>query len=89
MKVKPIGERLLVEPKDETEDTSEGGIIIPEMAKEKPRIGVIKAVGQLDVDLKVGDTIMYGKFAGADSIAVDGVECIIMDISHVMAKLED
>ena len=73
MRIKPFEDRVLVEPEEITESKSEGGIIIPDTAKEKPRKGKVVEVGtdeDLAKNIKVGDTIIYAKFTG-DEIEVE------------------
>ena len=87
VKVKPLADRILVEPAAAEERTI-GGIIIPDTAKEKPLRGRVIAVGSGKKDepmtLKKGDNILYGKYAGTE-ITIDGVEYLIMRESDVYA----
>ena len=87
MNVKPLSDRVLIEPAPAEEVTS-GGIIIPDSAKEKPLKGSVVAVGNGTKDeemvLKVGDTVLYGKYAGTE-IELDGEKYIIMRQSDVLA----
>jgi len=80
MNIKPLADRVLVEPAAAEEKTA-GGIIIPDTAKEKPMRGVIVAVGDGKKDepitVKVGDTVLYGKYAGTE-LTVDGKDYLIM-----------
>lgn len=89
MKVKPLADRVLVEPK-EAETKTASGLYIPDTAKEKPQQGVVVAVGSGKKDepmeLKAGDTILYGKYAGTE-ITVEGKEYLIMRQSDVLAIL--
>jgi chaperonin GroES len=75
MTIKPLSDRVLVEPAPAEEKI--GGIIIPDSAKEKPQRGTVKAVGNGTKDeamvVKPGDTVLYGKYAGTE-IEVDGQE---------------
>ena len=76
MKVKPIGERVLIEPV-ETEEKTAGGIYIPDTAKEKTNEGKVLAVGDAkDMPVKVNDRIMYESFSGSD-VNVDGKKLMI------------
>ena len=88
MKIVPLDDRVLVEPASE-EETTASGIIIPDTAKEKPRRGTVRAVGN-DEDLqeliKEGDVILYGKYAG-DELQYDGSEYLIINRSDILAKL--
>jgi len=87
MKVKPLADRVLVEPAAAETKTS-GGIIIPDTAKEKPMRGKIIAVGNGKPDepmtVKAGDTVLYGKYAGTE-INIDGEEYLIMRESDIYA----
>jgi chaperonin GroES len=94
MKVRPLNDRLLVRRVEEAE-TVKGGIIIPDTAKEKPQEGEVIAVGtgkvldngtKLDLDVKVGDKILFGKYSGTD-IKVDGEEMLILREDEVLAVL--
>lgn len=85
--LKPLADRVLVEPAPAEEKTS-SGIIIPDTAKEKPQKGSVVAVGAGKKDepltVKVGDTILYGKYAGTE-ITIDGKEYLIMRESDIFA----
>ncbi len=85
--VKPLADRVLVEAA-EAETKTAGGIIIPDTAKEKPMKGKVIAVGPGKKDepttVKVGDSILYGKYAGTE-ILVDGKEYLIMKESDIYA----
>lgn len=82
--IKPLSDRVLVEP-DTAEEKTESGIIIPDSAKEKPQKGTVKAVGsgkvengnKIDLTVKEGDKVLYGKYAGTE-ITLDGTEYLIM-----------
>ena len=96
MKIRPLHDRVVVRRKEEQE-TSAGGILLPGSAKEKPNQGEVVAVGNgkvLDngetraVDVKVGDTVVFGKYAGSDTIDVDGEELIILSESDIKAVVE-
>ncbi len=81
VKIKPLGDRVLVQPM-EAEEVMSGGIIIPDSAKEKPQEGEIVAVGpgQPDGDaltVKVGDKVIYSKYAGTE-IKLDGLDYLLM-----------
>ena len=95
MKLKPLGDRLVVKPK-ETEETTASGIILPETAKEKPQQGEVLAVGpgrrdddgdRIDMDVVVGDIVLYAKYAGTE-IKVDGDKLLILKESDVLAIVE-
>ena len=85
--IKPLADRVLVEPAS-AEETTATGIIIPDTAKEKPMRGTIIAVGEGKKDepltVKVGDAILYGKYAGTE-ITVDDKEYLIMRESDIFA----
>ncbi len=95
MKLKPLGDRLVVEPK-EREETTASGIILPETAKEKPQEGLVIAVGpgrrdddgdRIDMDVEVGDTVLYAKYAGTE-IKLEGKKLLILKESDVLAIVE-
>ena len=89
MSVKPLSDRVLVLPNPAEEKTA-GGLFIPDTAKEKPLMGTVKAVGPGTADVKmevaVGDTVMYGKYAGTE-IHIDGTDYLIMKQADIMAVL--
>ena len=95
MQIRPLHDRILVEPLDAEEKTA-GGIIIPDTAKEKPMEGKIVAVGKgsrndegkiAALDVKKGDRILYGKWSGTE-VKVDGDDYLIMKESDVMGVIE-
>ncbi len=85
--VKPLADRVLVEPA-EAEQKTAAGIIIPDTAKEKPQKGTIVAIGDGKKDepitVKVGDNILYGKYSGTE-ITIDGKNYLIMRESDIYA----
>jgi len=85
--ITPLADRVLVEPAAAEEKTA-GGIIIPDTAKEKPMKGTVVAVGTGKKDepitVKVGDMVLYGKYAGTE-LTVDGVDYLIMRESDIYA----
>ncbi|MCU0421199.1 MAG: co-chaperone GroES [Bacteroidia bacterium] len=87
--LKPLADRVLVEPAAAEEKTV-GGIIIPDTAKEKPQRGKVIAVGNGKKDepltVKAGDTVLYGKYSGTE-ISVDGKDYLIMRESDIFAIL--
>ena len=89
MNIKPLSDRVLIAPAAAEEKTV-GGIIIPDTAKEKPLKGQVVAVGNGTKDeamvLKVGDTVLYGKYAGTE-LEVEGERYLIMRQSDVLAVL--
>jgi chaperonin GroES len=89
VKIKPLADRVLVEAAA-AEDKTAGGIIIPDTAKEKPQKGTVVAVGPGKKDepmtVKVGDSVLYGKYAGTE-ITVDGENYLIMRESDIVAVI--
>ena len=85
--VTPLHDRVIVKPAAAEEKTA-GGIIIPDTAKEKPQRGTVVAAGpgkkDEPVTVKVGDTVLYGKYAGTE-IQIDGDELLIMRESDILA----
>ena len=84
-KIKPMADRVVIEPLEETEEMR-GGLYIPDTAKEKPMQGTVVAVGPgrrtdqgelIEVELKKGDKILYGKYSGTE-VTVDGNEYLIV-----------
>ncbi|MBW2285122.1 MAG: co-chaperone GroES [Deltaproteobacteria bacterium] len=95
MKVRPLHDRIIVE-RIEEEETTKGGIIIPDTAKEKPAEGKIAAVGngkllengkRLPLQVKKGDRVLFGKYAGTE-IKIEGEERLIMREDDVIAIVE-
>lgn len=90
MTIKPLSDRVLIEPAKAEEKTA-GGIIIPDSAKEKPLKGTVKAVGNGTKDeemvVKVSDEVLYGKYAGTE-IEVDGEKFLMMKQSDILAIVE-
>ena len=95
VKIKPLADRVLVEPQAAEEKTA-SGIIIPDSAKEKPSEGKVVAVGNgksLDngevkaLDVKKGDKVLFGKYAGTE-IKIEGVEHLIMREDDIIAVVE-
>jgi chaperonin GroES len=94
MKVKPLHDRILVKRIEETE-TTQGGIIIPDTAKEKPQEGKVIAVGagkrddkgeRIPMEIKKGDRVLFGKYGGTE-IKLDGVEHVILREDEVLGIL--
>ncbi|NTW31569.1 MAG: co-chaperone GroES [Bacteroidetes bacterium] len=87
LNIKPLADRVLVEPAPAEAKTA-GGIIIPDTAKEKPQKGVVIAIGTGKKDepmtVKVGDNVLYGKYAGTE-ITVEGKDYLIMKESDIYA----
>jgi chaperonin GroES len=87
LKIKPLADRVLVEPASAEVKTA-GGIIIPDTAKEKPQKGTVIAVGPGTTDekmtVKIGDTVLYGKYSGTE-ISYEGKNYLIMKESDIYA----
>ncbi len=87
VKIKPLADRVVVEPM-EAEQKTTGGIIIPDTAKEKPQKGVVVAVGAGKKDepmtVKEGDKVLYGKYSG-NELSIDGKDYLIMRESDIFA----
>ena len=95
MALKPLQDRIVIKVVEDTEQTS-GGIFIPDSAKEKPQKGEVVAVGlgklndkgeREPMDVKVGDVVLYAKYAGND-IKMDGVEYKILSVKDALAIIE-
>ncbi|MBP1719703.1 MAG: chaperonin Cpn10 [Deltaproteobacteria bacterium] len=95
MKIRPLQDRIIVKRVEEEEKTK-GGIIIPDTAKEKPMEGKVVAVGKgklmedgkvHPVDVKVGDRILFGKYAGTE-VKIDGEEHLIMREDDILGVIE-
>ena len=95
MKVKPLYDRLLIKRVEEKE-TKQGGIIIPDTAKEKPMEGKVIAVGsgrvekdgkQIPLQVKVGDRVLFGKYAGTE-IKIDDKEHVILREDEILGIIE-
>jgi chaperonin GroES len=94
-KLKPLGDRLVVEPKEQEEMTA-SGLILPETAKEKPQQGTVIAVGpgrrdddgkRVEMDVQEGDTVLYAKYGGTE-VKMEGKKLLILKESDVLAILE-
>ena len=85
--IRPLADRVLIEPAP-VEETTASGIIIPDTAQEKPQRGKVVAVGPGRPDepttVKVGDAVLYGKYSGSD-LQVDGTDYMIMRESDILA----
>jgi chaperonin GroES len=96
MKLKPLGDRLIVQAIEE-EETTASGIVLPETAKEKPQKGKVLAVGdgrydedgakRIPLDVVKGDEVLYSKYGGTE-IKVDGEDLLVLRESDVLAKVE-
>ena len=96
MKLKPLGDRLIVRAIEE-EETTASGIVLPDTAKEKPQKGKVLAVGdgkwdedgekRIPLDVAEGDEVLYSKYGGTD-IIIDGDDLLVLRESDVLAKVE-
>jgi chaperonin GroES len=96
MKVRPLDDRVLVVGIEEKEEETTEGIIIPDMAKEKPQEGEIAAVGpgkwdedgkRIPLEVKTGDRVLFDKYTG-NEIKIDGVEYLIMSEDDILGIIE-
>jgi chaperonin GroES len=94
IKLKPLGDRLIVRAIDE-EETTASGLVLPDTAKEKPQRGEVLAVGdgkleddgkRIPLDVAAGDTVLYSKYGGTE-IKVDGEDLLVLRESDVLAKV--
>ncbi|NNE43980.1 MAG: co-chaperone GroES [Gemmatimonadetes bacterium] len=94
MKIKPLGDRVMIEALD-AKEVSKSGIIIPDTAKERPSEGKVVAVGpgrtndegkRIDLDVKKGDTVLYGKYSGTE-VTVGDKEYLILRETDILAVL--
>ena len=96
MKLKPLGDRVVVQPVEEEEMTA-SGIVLPDTAKEKPQKGKVIAAGEgkwdddgekrIPLDIAEGDEVLYSKYGGTE-IQVDGEDLLVLRESDVLAKVE-
>jgi chaperonin GroES len=96
MKIRPLQDRVIVKRLEQEDEKTKGGLIIPDTAKEKPQQGKIVAVGKGKVnddgkinplDVKVGDKILFGKYAGSE-IKIEGEEHLIMREEDILGVVE-
>jgi chaperonin GroES len=94
--LKPLADRLVVEPKEQEEVTA-SGLVLPETAKEKPQQGTILSIGpgrrdddgnRVPMDVAVGDSVLYAKYAGTE-IKIDGKKLLILKESDILAIVEN
>jgi chaperonin GroES len=94
MKLKPLGDRLIVQALEE-EETTASGLVLPDTAKEKPQKGKVLAVGdgrldddgkRIPLDVSKGDEVLYSKYGGTE-IVVDGEDLLVLRESDVLAKV--
>ena len=92
MNLQPLGDRLVVKPEEQEAKTA-SGLVLPETAKEKPQQGEIVAAGpgrrdedgkRIKMDVKVGDTVMYAKYAGTE-VKIDGDKLLILKETDILA----
>jgi chaperonin GroES len=95
MKLKPLGDRVLVKPVEE-EETTASGLVIPDTAKEKPQKGKVLAVGdgkldddgkRIKLDVSKGDEVLYSKYGGTE-ITVEGEDLLVLRESDVLAIVQ-
>jgi chaperonin GroES len=93
--LKPLGDRLVVEPVEQEEMTA-SGLVLPETAKEKPQQGTVLAAGpgrrdddgdRIEMDVTVGDIVLYAKYSGTE-VKIDGKKLLILKESDVLAIVE-
>jgi len=93
MKLRPLGDRVVVEAEDELEQRTASGLVIPDTAKEKPMIGAVLAVGpgalnddgkRMPMDVKEGDRVLYSKYAGTE-VKLEGKEYLVLSARDVLA----
>ncbi len=96
MKLKPLGDRLIVKAVEE-EETTASGIVLPDTAKEKPQRGKVLAAGQgrrdddgdrIEMDVKVGDEVLFAKYAGTE-FKLEDDELLILSEKDILAKVDD
>ncbi len=96
MKVRPLHDRILVERVDEQKEVKKGSIIIPDSAKEKPQEGEVVAVGngkiledgtKVDLEVKAGDRILFGKYAGTE-VSIEDQDYLIMREDDILAIIK-
>ncbi|HLV34304.1 MAG TPA: co-chaperone GroES [Spirillospora sp.] len=94
--LRPLGDRLLVEPTEQEETFAGGQLVLPETAKEKPQQGTVLAAGagrldddgeRIPMDVKVGDRVLFAKYAGTE-IKLDGKKLLIMKESDILGIIE-
>jgi chaperonin GroES len=96
LKLRPLSDRVVVKPADR-EETTKSGIVLPDTVKEKPQEGTVEAVGsgryneqtgaRIALDVKVGDRVMYAKYAGSE-IKIDEIDYLILSEKDILAIVE-
>ena len=95
MKLQPLGDRVVVKPKEEDEAKTASGLYIPDTAKEKPQVGEVLAVGpgefqdgeRLPMDVAVGDAVVYSKYGGTE-VKFEGVDYLILSARDLLAVIK-
>ncbi len=96
MSIQPLGDRILIKPL-EAEETTKGGIVLPDTVKEKPQEGKVVAVGSgkvsdggkvQPVSVKVGEVVLYGKYSGTEVTSKDGEELLIVREEDILAIIK-
>ncbi len=94
--IRPLGDRVIIEPVEQEETIAGGMLVLPETAKEKPQQGIVLAAGEgkrddagkrIPMDVKVGDRILFAKYAGTE-IKLDGKKLLIMKESDILGILQ-
>lgn len=93
--IQPLGDRVVVKPQ-QSEETTAGGLYIPDTAREKPMRGTVVAAGpgktengtHVEMTVKAGDTVLYGKYAGTE-LQLDGEDALIMRESDILGIVND
>ncbi len=94
MNLKPLGDRIVVKPKDDDEARTASGLVIPDTAKEKPQLGEVLAVGpgeykdgeRVPLDVAVGDLVFYSKYGGTE-VKYEGADYLVLSSRDVLAVL--
>ncbi|MFQ3568502.1 MAG: co-chaperone GroES [Aggregatilineales bacterium] len=96
VKIRPLGDRVIVEPIEQEETIAGGMLVLPETAKEKPMQGAVLAVGagrrdedgeRIEMDVKEGDRVLFAKYAGTE-VKLDGKKLLIMKESDILGIIE-
>jgi chaperonin GroES len=96
MNIRPLGDRVLVEPVEQEETIAGGMLVLPETAKEKPQQGAVLAVGagrrdedgdRIEMDVKVGDRVLYAKYGGTE-VKLNGKKLLILKESDILGIVE-
>jgi chaperonin GroES len=97
LKLRPLGDRVLVEPIEREETFADGQLVLPETAKEKPQQGEVLAVGlgrkdddgkRVPMDVEVGQTVLFAKYGGTE-VKLDGKKLLILKESDILAILDE